>query len=124
MNPETAYRMTDNPGIDADCRLSERDFDRKMILARLRWNLETLAQRIAAELRADGFNLTGTNIADGLVFAVVKAKPRSAIVPWHLEDAVVEQAIRRVASQWEIGVSPILCGENMNREGFGRVGAV
>jgi hypothetical protein len=85
-----------------DCRLSDSDFDRRMILARLRWNLLQEAHRVAEKLRCGGAPVTRVTIRDELVFAVVRAQPRSMIVPWNLTDAVVEKMIEMLAGQWSV----------------------
>jgi len=85
-----------------DCRLSDADFDRRMILARLRWNLLQEAHRVAQKLRRGGAAVTPENIRDELVFAAGRAQPRSMIVPWNLTDVVVEKTIEMLAGQWSV----------------------
>jgi len=74
---------------------ADNDFDRRMILARLRWNLTNEARRIIGA-RAEPISRDG--LRDELILAVGRAVPRSKIVPWHVSDRVVLQVIERVAA--------------------------
>jgi hypothetical protein len=75
-------------------------FDRRMILARLRWNLTQNAHDIAERLRRDGLQINPENLRTELSFAIANAQPRSAIVPWHLPDAIVEKAIEFITREF------------------------
>jgi hypothetical protein len=77
----------------------DRDFERQTLIARLRWNLERPALQIAGELRRDGLSVSAVNIETKLVANIANAKPRSAIVPWHLPDSVVLAITRLVAAK-------------------------
>src|ERR1700722_18336932 len=52
-------------------------FDRRMVLARLRWNLTQNAHDIAERLRRDGLQISRENIRTELLLAVANAQPRS-----------------------------------------------
>jgi len=76
----------------------DRDLERQMLIARLLWNLETLAPRVAGELRRDSLSLSAMNIETRLIGHISNAKPRSVIVPWHLPESVVLATTRVVAA--------------------------
>jgi hypothetical protein len=73
-------------------------FERQLLLARLRGNLEREALQCAAELRREGLPLSAENLEFRLLQRVASGRPRSRIVPWHLPDSVVAAAIKRIAS--------------------------
>jgi hypothetical protein len=75
----------------------DRDFERQMLLAHLRANLEREALRCIAELRRDALPVNPANVEFRLLQRIVNARPRSAIVPWNLPDVVVAAVARRVS---------------------------
>lgn len=77
-------------GVDAE-------FYKRMLLARLRWLLINEAAVIASRLQRDGITLTTESLAITLMQAVGSARPRSLLVPWHLDDATVERMVRVVS---------------------------
>jgi hypothetical protein len=79
----------------SDDHISDCAFERRMILARLRWNLTNEAGRIIGA-RAEPISRDGRR--DELILAVARAVPRSKIVPWHVSDRVVLEVIQRVAT--------------------------
>jgi hypothetical protein len=66
-------------------RKPDRDFERAMIVARTRGNLEQEAREILFQHGP----LTPERLRDELVFAIAHARPRSRLVAWHLDDASV-----------------------------------
>jgi hypothetical protein len=70
-----------------------REFDVKMILARTRNNLIEVAHQAAERLRRDRVTVNAESLRDSLIAEVAQAHPRSALVAWHIEDAVVERLI-------------------------------
>jgi hypothetical protein len=77
----------------------DAEFDKQMLLARLRWLLTNEARWVVQRLRRDGISPTAESIASGLLIAVGTARPRSRLVPWHLHDATVEKMIAIVANE-------------------------
>jgi hypothetical protein len=76
------------------------DFERKMLLARLRANLERLALKVEAAMRREGLTTISPDaLALRTVAEVSRARPRSLIVPWHLDAATVDFVIERVARE-------------------------
>jgi hypothetical protein len=71
--------------------------DHHALLAHLRGLLTTEAHVVAYRLRREGLAPTAENIATALVLAVGTARPRSRLVPWHLDDVVVEKMIAIVS---------------------------
>jgi len=69
------------------------DFERQVLLANLLNNLVQAAHDAAEELRRDGIAVGAENLKSALMFAIVNARPRSSIVPWHLPDSIVEKTI-------------------------------
>jgi hypothetical protein len=67
--------------------------ERRELLAHLRWNLAVEAGRIIDQLRVEGVEITSGLVADSLMFAVARARPRSHLVPWHLADSTVARMI-------------------------------
>jgi hypothetical protein len=76
---------------------ADRDFERQMLLARLRGNLMNEAIHAVEAHRRDGVEPNFENLVTALTFAVAKANPRSSIVPWHLPDQIVLKMIHVVA---------------------------
>ena len=82
----------------SECGVEEKDcehwrqFDRHMIVARVRWLLQQEARAI---LLQQG-NLTAGGLRDQLVFSVGRARPRSRLVAWNLPDSGVEAIIGAV----------------------------
>ena len=74
-----------------------RAFDRKIMLARLRHNLEELASTVAFELLVECTQLTAEMLSDAMLMRIGNAVSRSKIVPWHLPDSVLERVARMVA---------------------------
>jgi hypothetical protein len=70
-----------------------------MVLARLRWLLIKEGAQVEQRLRREGLTLCVQNIATGLLLAAGSAKPRSRLVPWHLDDTTVEKMIGVVARE-------------------------
>jgi hypothetical protein len=77
--------------------MTAREFEHRMLLARLRWLLTDEARRIALRLEQDGA-LTAENLAPMLMLAVTRVRPRSRLVPWHLSNAIVERMVGVVAN--------------------------
>ncbi|HUY28172.1 MAG TPA: hypothetical protein VMV27_12200 [Candidatus Binataceae bacterium] len=75
----------------------DHDFERKMLLAHLRANLDREALRCVAELRRDALPVNPANVEFRLSQRIVNARPRSAIVPWHLPDEIVAAVACRVS---------------------------
>src|SRR5437899_936492 len=75
----------------------DREFERKFLLARLRFNLETLALELVSELLSDGVTTTLDNLASALLLRVGRTVPRSKVVPWDLGEIIVQRVIQRVA---------------------------
>jgi len=71
----------------------DRDFERRILLARLLSNLVQAAHDGAEDLRRDELTVTPENLKSALIFAVVNARPRSSLVPWNLPDSIVEKTI-------------------------------
>lgn len=78
----------------------DRDFDRKMLLARLRWNLLCRCPIAANQLRREGIDVRPDGLSDQLLFRVANARPRSAIVPWHVPDDAVLAMIPLVVREF------------------------
>jgi hypothetical protein len=76
-----------------------RRFDELLLLARLRGNLTDLAREVVLEFRNRGIDSKAQTVGDGMLLWVVNSHPRSAIVPWHLPDSVVERVARIVANE-------------------------
>jgi hypothetical protein len=76
----------------------DRVFERRMIIARTRWNLLNEARRLASQMRREGMAITSQKLASALILAISSAKPRSALVSWFLDDGVVEQIVTIVAA--------------------------
>jgi hypothetical protein len=70
-----------------------------LLLARLRWNLERLALRAEARMRREGGSVTADGLALAMVTELGRTQPRSTVVPWHLDQNVVEAAIEKVAAE-------------------------
>ena len=111
MNAERAPKpqeLDGNPDLDFVARGNarrpmsgepDRAFERRMLIARLRWQLERAALSITGELRRDGLNVSAVNIEGGLITRVANAQPRSSFIPWDLPDSVVLATIRAVAAE-------------------------
>jgi hypothetical protein len=68
-----------------------------MVLAHLRWNLETLAAGVIYELLSQGISVAADVLLDTVLLRVGRTGPRSAMVPWYVADAVVEPVAAMVA---------------------------
>jgi hypothetical protein len=83
--------------VDSDYATSagepDRLFERAMIIARTRGNL---AQEARAILLQEG-PLVPERLKDELILAIVRARPRSRLIAWHLDDASVLAIVNRVA---------------------------
>jgi hypothetical protein len=77
----------------------DRDFERRTLLARLRWNLERLALHGEPQIRRDNIRVTANDLALVMARELAHTKPRSRFVPWHLDEAIVDAAINRVARE-------------------------
>ncbi len=75
-----------------------RKFDELMLIARPRSNLTKLARQAAGELCAQGIQPYPQILHDTMLSRVANARPRSAIIPWHLPDAIVQQVAWLVAN--------------------------
>jgi hypothetical protein len=78
---------------------NNRDFDRCMLLARLRWNLGRAALRCEARLRREGVPVTAGALALAMAAEVSTARSRSSIVPWRLDGNIIDAAIERTAGE-------------------------
>ena len=67
-------------------------FERQMLLARLRVNLEREVIYCAAELRREGAPVNAGNLEALLIQRIATARPKSRIIPWCLADEIVEAA--------------------------------
>jgi hypothetical protein len=75
-------------------------FERKMLLARLRGNLERVALKVEAAMRREGLTTISPGaLALRMVAEVSAGRPRSLIVPWHLDQPTVDFVIERVARE-------------------------
>jgi hypothetical protein len=70
------------------------DSERRWKLTYLRSQLFQAAHDAAEDLRRDGVEVTAENLRGALEFAVVYARPRSSLIPWEIDNAVVEQMIQ------------------------------
>jgi hypothetical protein len=81
----------------------DRDFDRKMVIALLYSNLERLALKVEARMRRQGVPVTPDTLALLMADELARTRPRSAVVPWFLDqptvDFVVERVAREIASE-------------------------
>jgi hypothetical protein len=75
-----------------------REFDQKLLLARLRFNLMNLSAKVVRQLEADGIPITTDSVALGMAREVAVTHPRSLMVPWRLSETVVDRVIARVAA--------------------------
>lgn len=71
---------------------ADRDFERAMVVARTRGNLEQEARAILFQQGP----LTPERLRDELIFAIAHARPRSRLIAWHLPDPDVEAIINVV----------------------------
>jgi hypothetical protein len=76
------------------------DFDRRMCLARLRWNLMNECPATIERMRGEGVTITGATLEAALLLLVADVRPRSRIVPWDLNDETVIAMIAKVAADW------------------------
>jgi hypothetical protein len=72
-----------------------RQFAAAMVVAQCRWLLTLEARGIATKLLIDD-SFSAQLLRDQLLIAIAHAKPRSRLVPWHLNDAAVEKVIGAV----------------------------
>jgi hypothetical protein len=82
-------------GIDPNS--PSRILERRILLARLRWNLMSASRSLIRDLRRDGIEVHARNVESALILHVASTRPRSAIVPWHMPDEIVLKVIRIVA---------------------------
>ena len=75
-----------------------QQFDAAMVVARCRWLLTLEARGIATRLVADG-SFNAQLLQHQLLFAIAHAKPRSRLIPWHLNDTAVERIIVAVVAE-------------------------
>jgi hypothetical protein len=78
----------------------DREFERQMVLARFRWNLLQAAHECAEQLRRDGLGITTENLQGKLTLAVANVRPRSALIPWFVENAAAVRMIDVVVSDF------------------------
>ncbi len=76
------------------------DFDRSMLLARLKWNLMNECPATIERMRSEGIPITVGYLGGALELAVGRTKPLSAIVPWNVPDPVLVRMIKQVADEW------------------------
>jgi hypothetical protein len=86
--------------------VADRVFDRRMLIARLRGNLEPVALQAEASMRREGLPVTPDNLALRMEDVIARTKPRSRIVPWHLPTEIVEAAIERTAREIALELYP------------------
>jgi hypothetical protein len=75
-------------------------FERRTLLAHLRGLLFQQAHDSAEGLRREGLEITSANLRAELMIAVVYAKPKSELVPWHLDSSIVERMIEVVVNDY------------------------
>jgi hypothetical protein len=75
-------------------------FERRMLLAHLRALLFQQAHDSAEDLRREKIDVTPADLRAALMLAVVYAKPKSELVPWHLDNSVVENMIEVVLDDY------------------------
>jgi len=75
-------------------------FDAAMLVARCRWLLTLEARGIATRLVADG-SFNAQLLQHQLLLVIADAKPRSRLIPWHLNDTAVEKVIDAVVRDVE-----------------------
>jgi hypothetical protein len=73
-----------------------------MLVARLRNNLRNLCPELVDQIRIDGVHLDAATLTHYLVVRVSRTCPRSAVVPWHLRDEVVEKVAMKVAAEFVV----------------------
>lgn len=76
---------------------TDLDFERRMLLARLRSNLMDECPAAVEELRRGNLKISVENVETQLLFCVAHVRPCSALVPWHLPDSIVDKMIHFVA---------------------------
>jgi hypothetical protein len=82
-------------------------FDRRMKIARLRANLERAALKVEGAMRREGLTTISPDaLALRMVTEVSRARPRSLIVPWHLDATTVDFVIERVAREFALEPVP------------------
>jgi hypothetical protein len=83
-------------------RIRARDFgfERKMLLARLRYNLLRVCEHLALDSEHTCTSLNRSSFAGDVMVYVGRAFPRSNIVPWNLSDAVVIAVIEKVVREF------------------------
>jgi hypothetical protein len=86
--------------------VTDRVFDRRMFLARLRGNLEPVALQVEASMRREGLPVTPDNLALRMQDVIARTKPRSRIVPWHLPTEIVGAAIEWTAREIALELYP------------------
>ena len=76
-----------------------RSFERQMLLARLRWNLERVAKAALRRMMRKGINPDAGGAELGLGQAMLRARPRSWLIPWNIPDQIVDKVARQVAAE-------------------------
>jgi hypothetical protein len=76
------------------------DFDRAMLLARLKGNLMDECPTLIEKMRREGISITQANLGSELMMMVGSARPRSRFVPWNVPDAAVTKMIDVVVAEW------------------------
>ena len=69
---------------------ADPDFSQSMIRARLLGSLLQAVFDAAEDARRERIGITRENLRTAVAFAVLYARPRSDLVPWHVDNSAVD----------------------------------